>query len=346
MKSQSLSVISNIFGRLSKKYNSLTFPVKIIWAYSLILTPFLYFHENHLPLLVVFFLVLFSLAVSIALFGATLFLFQQFFKKGYNFLYELLYVLIVFLIVNWFGFFENRAGVILLIIIVGFFAFVRYMKFLVYYRILLIAMALFANGLVTFKSLQSAEIFLFNRTFKDKYGEMDKNLDNWEYSEEKRTLHNADIPLTLKIPEGMFFFNPKDLKIKEKTGSGQIAGILSSNEKDPNLYPYVRIFYVTGLTKATIPAIKEEYQSILDFEAHQGNIEEIKDQGNHVFPDRKWEGNFWTFYDVLRPRYSKTGFYIIPLQTGGYLIIDLKENLQEKEYHEKEVLEILNSVSE
>ena len=73
-------------------------------------------------------------------------------------------------------------------------------------------------------------------------------------------------------------------------------------------------------------------------------MEEIKNLGEHPHSEKKWQGNFWTFYDILRPRYSKTGFYIYPLKDGSYLIIDITENLVENQFHENEIEEIIKSI--
>ncbi|HNH57806.1 MAG TPA: hypothetical protein PK153_23600, partial [Leptospiraceae bacterium] len=81
-------------------------------------------------------------------------------------------------------------------------------------------------------------------------------------------------------------------------------------------------------------------------EKHQGNMEEIKNLGERLHPERKWQGNFWTFYDIIRPRYSKTGFYIYPLKEGSYLILDITENLVDKQFHENEIEEIITSIQQ
>lgn len=48
----------------------------------------------------------------------------------------------------------------------------------------------------------------------------------------------------------------------------------------------VRLFYVPEFIKADLETIKEEYNSILEFEKHQGNMEEIKNLGEHIHPEK------------------------------------------------------------
>lgn len=338
--------LSNIFGRVLKKYYSLSFLWKIISAYTLLAIPFLYIHESHLPWFVILILIVTTLIVSNStLFGSILVL-KRLFQKDFIIWQEAIYVVSVLLTVYAFGFFENQAGVIFLFFVLLFFLFYRAVRAVVYYRIILVGMAIFVNGLLTFKYLQFSEVYLFNRSIQTKYNTHEKDLTEWKYTEETRILQNDTIGLSLKLPKEYFFHNPKDLKMTEKTGTGQIAGILSSSQTDPNRYPLIRLFWVPEYIKVDPSTIQEEYSSILDFEKHQGNMEEIKNLGEKNHPERKWQGNFWTFYDVIRPRYSKTGFYIFPLKEGSFLIIDITENLVENQFHEKDIEEALMSIQQ
>ena len=307
---KSLTFLTNIFGRVIKKYNSLSFLQKIICIYTVLAIPFLYNHESHLPILVILILIITTLIVSLLTFFVSILILKRMFRKDFVFWQEILFLSVVLTIVYLFGFFDNEAGVIFLVFISLFFLFYRMVRAVVYYRIILVGMALFVNGLLTFKYLQFSEMYLFNRSFQDKYETNEKDLTQWDYDEKTRTLKNELIPITLYLPKDYFFYNPKDLKMKEKTGTGQVAGILSTGETNPNRYPLVRLFYVPKFIRVEASTIQEEYNSILEFEKHQGNMEEIKNLGEHTYPEKKWQGNFWTFYDILRPRYSKTGFYI------------------------------------
>lgn len=343
---KSLTFITNIFGLVAKKYNSLSFLTKIICAYTLLAVPFLYNHESHLPLMVVLILITTTLIVSILTFFVSIITLKYMFRHDFVFWQEVLYLVAIMGIVYAFGFLDNQAGIIFLFFVLLFLLFYRMIRGVVYYRIILVGMALFVNGLLTFKYLQFSEVYLFNRTFEEKYVTNKIDLTQWIYDESTRTLKNQAIPITLKLPKDYFFHNPKDLQMKEKTGTGQIAGILSSAETDPNRYPFVRLFYVPLYIKVDVNTIHDEYTTILDFEKHQGNIEEIKNLGEHIHNEKKWSGNFWTFYDILRPRYSKTGFYIYTLKDGSFLILDITENLVDQQFHETGIEEILNSITQ
>ncbi|HNH58128.1 MAG TPA: hypothetical protein PK153_25220, partial [Leptospiraceae bacterium] len=253
----------NIFGRVSKKYNSLSFLTKIISIYTLLAIPFLYAHESHLPWFVILILILTTLFVSLSTLFLSILILKKLFQKDFILWQEALYTVSVILIVYSFGFFENQAGVIFLLFVLLFFLFYRAVRVVVYYRIILVGMAIFVNGLLTFKYLQFSEIYLFNRSIQTKYNEHEMDLSQWSFSEETRILKNETLRLTLKLPKDFFFHNPKDLKMKEKTGTGQIAGILSSSQVDPNRYPLVRIFFVPEFIKVDSTTIREEYSSLI-----------------------------------------------------------------------------------
>jgi hypothetical protein len=70
-------------------------------------------------------------------------------------------------------------------------------------------MTIFVNGLLTFKYLQFSEMYLFNRSFENKYDTQEKDLTQWSYDEPTRTLKNESLSLSLKLPKDYFFHNPK-----------------------------------------------------------------------------------------------------------------------------------------
>ncbi|NUM42443.1 MAG: hypothetical protein HUU45_12520 [Leptospiraceae bacterium] len=61
------------------------------------------------------------------------------------------------------------------------------------------------------------------------------------------------------------------------------------------------------------------------------------------FLKKNWNGYFWAYFDPLRPRYAKTGFYFAPLPSGDALLLHLTENVT-KDFHEPKILEILESI--
>lgn len=333
----------NYFGKFTKKFDSLSFLNKILLSYISISIPFLYYHEKHLPIFAVLLLISTTLIISISTFLISIQIIKFLFKNEFNVLYEAIFVIISIWIIKLFGFLENQAGVIFLFFVMLIFLFFRFIRLKLYYQILLFGISIFINGLLSFKYLQYSEIFLFNKSLESKYQNETKDFTNWKFDEATRILSNEDIPLKIKLPTEYIFHNPKDLQIKEKTGTGQVAGILSSSP-DPNRYPLVRFFYVEPLINIEPSAVKEEVFNILNFEKTQGNIEEIKLLGDHIFEPKKWQGTFWTFYDIIRPRYSKTGFYIYTLKDGSSIVISITENLVEGKYHEDSIVEILSSI--
>jgi hypothetical protein len=338
-----LAPFINYFGKFTKKFDSLSFLNKILLCYIVISIPFLYFHEKHLPFFAVSLLISTTLIVSISTFLISIQIIKFIFKNEFNLFYEFGFVFFSVWLIKLFGFLDNQAGIIFLFFVIVIFLFFRFIRLKLYYQILLIGIFIFINGLLTFKYLQYSEIFLFNKSLESKYQNEAKDFTNWKFDEKTRMLSNEDIPLKLKLPTEFVFHNPKDLEIKEKTGTGQVAGILSSSA-DPNRYPLIRLFYVEPLINIEPAAIKEEVFNILNFEKTKGNIEEIKLLGEHIFEEKKWTGNFWTFYDIIRPRYSKTGFYVYTLKDGSSIVISIMENLVEGKYHEATIEEILSSI--
>ena len=335
------SLVINI-GKITKKFDSLSFLQKILFAYIFISVPFLYYHEKHLPILAILALIISTLIISIITFLVFVQVLKFLFKNEFHPIYEILYFGVGIYLVYLFGFLDNQAGNIFLFFIICIFLFYRIFKLRVYYQIILIGVSIFINGLLSFKYLQYSEIFLFNKSLESKYSNEKKDFSNWELDEKTNIATNKDVPIQILKPEGFYFHNPKDLKQDETTGTGQILGIITDSIK-VNSYPQVRLFYVEALVNVELGTLKEEFENILNFEKSQGQMEEIKYLGEHEF-EKIGKGHFWTFYDVIRPRYSKTGFYLLKLNDGSSVIITVTENLVEKEYHEDKILDILNSI--
>ncbi|MCB1180324.1 MAG: hypothetical protein KDK36_22280, partial [Leptospiraceae bacterium] len=207
--------------------------------------PFIYFHENHLPLLVIILLILVALPVGLGIaFLSILFLKILFQKEGVNFLYEALFLIGGLIIVFFLGLLDNRAGVLFLIIASIIYGFFRFFQMVLFYRILLFGFIILLNGLLTFKTLQGVELALFSMTTQNKYDVEGPNPELWKIDEESSIVTHETLNLRFKLPEGFFFHNPKDLKFTDKSGAGKFMGVVSSSLKDPNTYPLFRIFYL------------------------------------------------------------------------------------------------------
>lgn len=280
------------------------------------------------------------------LFLVTIFILKLLFQKEFRPSFEIVYVALFLTLIYFVGFLDNAGGGLFLAFILGISLFYRLIKSVVYFRITLIGMAILLNGLLTFKFLQSAEIFLLYQSTRNRYEMKEINLNHWKYDEKARRLSNEDIPLYLTLPEGSYFFKPDDLDLKEKTGTGQVAGIVSVSDTNPNLYPYVRLFLIPAYVTVDIDTIRSEISSLIDVAVHRGEMNEIKPIGDQKLLSKKWPGYFWIFYDIIRPRYAKTGFYLMTLKSGDRILIHMMENIVKGQFHEKEIIELLESISE
>lgn len=278
----------------------------------------------------------------------TLKLYGKILAQGFHPIYEFLVIAIFLIALSISGFMENSAGVVFLLIF-GFLSFIlRFAKVRLYYNITILAMLLLSNGLLSFVALQKMEIFTAYNLFRSRFQFTEVDLSGWKWKEDSRELSNLSIPIRLQVPDEMYFHNPKDLDLKESTGSGQIAGILSSSDHDPNSYPFVRIFFFPAYIPINESEIKEEVLKFIEFQGKQGEMEEV----NEIQPNRdiRFYGRiptnaFWTFFDIIRPRYAKTGFYFLPAPSGSKVLLHITENLEKGEYHEKKIQKILQSIN-
>ena len=318
---------------------------RVLFWYILLAIPFLYYHEKHLPFPIIILLVSLAILVSIIIVFCSFYLLGFIFKWDFFWVVEGLYLGISLLILHFLGILENRGGRVFLFFIFLLFLIFRITRNRVYYRSILFGFAILINGLLTFQVLSNTEILIFHYMFREKYSEETEDFTKWDFDEKRNMIRNTSIPLEFTIPRGLFFHNPKDLSYKDKTGSGQIVGIFSSSEKDPNIYPYIRIFIVGGYKVIEQSIVKEEYSQVLEFESQRGEIESIKMLGENKSENHKtWEGFFWTFFDLMRPRYSKAGFYLINMGNGNHVVLDIRENLIEDKFHEEVIENLLDSL--
>ncbi|MDX1961429.1 MAG: hypothetical protein SFU98_22860 [Leptospiraceae bacterium] len=297
-----------------------------------------------MPALIILVLILVTLFVAITLSILSIYVLGQIFKRESILLPELGFIVASIVLIAFLGLLENRAGVIFLIFSIILYAFFRYLGQTVIHRSILFGLLILVNGLVSFKALQGSEFLIFYYSMKDKYTEGGLEIGEWEKDEKKKVFSNSKIPIQLTLPEGFFFHDPKKLGLKEETGTGKIAGVVSPSVTDPNEFPYIRFFILSGLTKIDFETIINEYSQVLDFEVHRGEIESLKFLGASKLESKNWEGRFWAYFDILKPRTSKAGFYLIPLSSGNFLLIDIREAMMESTAHEVEVQKILDSI--
>ncbi len=315
--------------------------ISIVYLFTAFI--FIFYHESHLPLFVIILLALSTLFFSLLLLLTGYYFFKFLFGERNNPFFEILFLAILIAVFYKLGFMDFEGGLFFLLITIVIAYFFKFTGSALYFKISLIGISILCVGLLTFKYLQANEKVLFYYFNKSKYGELEKDFTNWTYDKDTRILANSEIPLNCKLPEEFIFYNPKDLDLKDKTGAGQIAGILSTGATDPNLYPYIRIFFLPRNINMDKEQVRLEFSKLLEIGVNRGEFEEVKELGAKSHP-KKWEGHFWIYFDPIRPRHAKTGFYFVTLPSGDKLVLHLTENVT-KEFHEPKIREILESIN-
>lgn len=335
--------IWRIFSPFVQRFHRFSLLKKISIVYLFIVFIFIFYHESHLPWFIILLLAFSTLIFTLLLFLFGYGLFRFLFGNKGNLFFEILFLSVLSVVLYTLGFLEYSGGNLFLLIVIAIAFFFKFTNSILYYRISLIGLSILSVGLVTFYYLQANEKFLFYYFNQSKYGEIEKDFTKWKFNESTKELSNSEIPIKFKLPESFQFYNPKDLDLKEKTGAGQIAGIISIGAVDPNLYPFVRIFFLPKSINMSEEQIYSEFSKLLEVGVNRGEFEELKELGKKPFLKKNWNGYFWAYFDPLRPRYAKTGFYFAPLPSGDALLLHLTENVT-KDFHEPKILEILESI--
>ncbi|TGK21216.1 hypothetical protein EHO61_05055 [Leptospira fluminis] len=340
------------------KLQEFSFTKKLFIVYSIFALYFLLYHESHLPLFWMVSLALVGYLASTVLFWGIVYSYRKLEAKvvipaiitevGISRpttalvpWIEAALFLISILICYSTEFFANRSGLLFFIIYCIGALSVRFLENKIYYKAGFLGVLILASGLGSFKALQFTENWVAYILFKPAFQE--KDLTRWNFDETTRMVSNPDLKLSLKLPEDFYFHNPKNLTWENKTGTGQIAGIISTSDSDPNRYPYIRIFYVPQPYVEIDPLISE-FKKYLDLLVSRGDIEELNELEHEDF-DNRYSGKFWTFYDVLRPRYAKTGIFVLSeTNEGDSLLFNVTESLIKDRRHEESVEAILTSV--
>lgn len=344
---------------LLKKLQELSFTRKLFIVYSVFALYFLFYHESHLPLFWMISLALIGYLASTLLFWGIVFSYRKlesavevpaiFAEVGISrpptalvpWIEAGLFLLSV-LVCYLTEFFDNRSGILFFTIYCLCVFSVRFLENKIYYKAGFLGVLVLASGLGSFKALQFTEAWVAYLHFKPSFQE--QNLTRWNFDESTRILSNPDLRLSLKLPEDFYFHNPKDLTWEDKTGTGQIAGVISTSDKDPNRYPYIRIFH-TPQPYLEIDPLIAEFKKYLDLLVSRGDIEELNELEHEDFNNR-YSGKFWTFYDVLHPRYAKTGIFVLSeTNQGDSLLFHVTESLIKNRRHEESVETILSSVT-
>jgi len=313
----------------------------VILAYACISLPFFIFHEWHLPWNYILFLSIFALVLGGMLIYGTLFLIKSYWLNPYHPLIELI-VFIIFILALWTSeIFEFRAGKVFCFILITIFTLVRLVKAEFFLKILIASFLLVGNGLLSFKALQSVEIVSSYFLFKNKYKFEEVNLNEWVKND--NSYWNEEIKLGFTLNEEFVFYYPRDLKLENQTGAGQIAGLIGSSDNDPNRYPFIRMFYFPSYVPFELAQASEEISLYLKMQVSKEEIEDLQEIVSEEKTIQNIGSKFWTFFDLLRPRYAKTGFILIENLAHDKILLHITENLEKDQPHEPGLDFILKS---
>ncbi|MCZ8154889.1 MAG: hypothetical protein O9264_02140 [Leptospira sp.] len=312
-----------------------------ISAYVMISLPFFIYHEWHLPWHYIIFLSSFAVILGAILIYGTLFLISVYWNEPYHPLIELI-VFIIFIFALWMSdIFAFRAGKVFFFLFMGLVFLVRLTKVEFFLKILITSILLLGTSLLSFRGLQYVEVASAYILFKNKYSFEEVDLNKWEQKES--FYWNEEIKVGFTLTEDFILFLPKDLELEEKTGAGQIAGIIGSSDTDPNKYPFIRMFYFPAYVPFEIQEAIQEFSALLKMQVSKQEIEDLQE----IVSDEKSILNigskFWTFYDTLRPRYAKTGFILVENLHHDKLLLHITENLEKGQNHEAGIESLLKS---
>ncbi len=313
----------------------------VILAYIFISLPFFVYHEWHLPWHYISFLSLFAVILSGLLIYGTLFLVKAYWQEPYHPLIEIAAVSI-FIFSLWLSeIFMFRAGNVFFVLFLLLLALVRLLKVDFFVKILFASILILGNGLLSFRGLQGVEIVSSYFLFKNKYKFEEVDLNKWEKKENQ--YWNEEIKVGFNLTEEFIFYLPKDLELENKTGAGQIAGLIGSSDTDPNRYPFIRLFFFPSYVPFELDQAVQEVSLLLKMQVSKQEIEDLQEIVTQEKTIVNIGSKFWTFYDSLRPRYAKTGFILIETLNHDKILMHITENLEKGQDHEPGIETILKS---
>ncbi|EOQ88980.1 hypothetical protein LEP1GSC202_1064 [Leptospira yanagawae serovar Saopaulo str. Sao Paulo = ATCC 700523] len=340
---QILSKIKNQASGFFTQFFSPSTTRNLLLLYTILVVPFFVYHESHLPWHYIFVLCFISLVVGLLITYVSLYLIQLYWKETFHPFIEI-GVLILFIFALWLTeILVFEAGTVFLFLFITLAFFIRILQLTEYARLLLAFCLVASNALISFKALQGAEIYSAYLLFKNKYHIEEKDLNKWEITN-NNDYWNEELQIGFTLPEGMFFYKPEDLTLENKTGVGQIAGLLSFSDHDAERYPFVRIFYFPDYVGFQKEQAIQEFSEFLKIQVSKGDIEDLQEIQQKEIQDFILVSKFWTFYDLMRPRYSKTGFMIFENANHDKLLLHITENLEKGEIHEQVIREFLSSI--
>ncbi|MBM9590509.1 hypothetical protein JWG41_08660 [Leptospira sp. 201903075] len=315
----------------------------LLTLYALIAIPFFIYHESHLPWHYISALCFVSLCVGLCITYASLYVINRYWAETFHPLIEL-GVAVIFIFALWLTeILVFEAGTVFLFLFIAITFLIRVLHLEAYARLLLAACLIASNALISFKALQGAEVLSAYLLFKNKYQIEEKDLNGWTVTENNQ-YWNDELQFGFTLPEGFYFFKPENLTMENKTGAGQIAGLLAFSDHDAERYPFVRIFYFPDYLGFQENQAISEFSEFLKIQVSKGDIEDIQEIQQKELEPFIVTSKFWTFYDLLRPRYAKTGFILVETSNHDKLLLHITENLEKGEIHEQGIREFLASI--
>ncbi|EMJ88264.1 hypothetical protein [Leptospira meyeri] len=341
-----LQILSKIKNHASGFFTTFFVPKtsrNLLLLYSIVAIPFFIYHESHLPWHYIFVLCLISLIVGLFITYVSLYVIQRYWAETFHPFIEL-GVVVLFIFSLWLAeVLVFEAGTVFLFLLVAIAFLIRVLRLEEYARLLVAACLIASNALIAFKALQGAEVLSAYLLFKNKYQIEEKDLNDWVIKDNNQ-YWNEELQFGFTLPQGFYFFKPEDLSLENKTGAGQIAGLLAFSDQDAERYPFVRIFYFPDYLGFQENQAIAEFSEFLKIQVSKGDIEDIQEIQQKELEPSIVTSKFWTFFDLLRPRYAKTGFILVETSNHDKLLFHITENLEKGEIHEQGIREFLSSM--
>ena len=340
INSMQANYLKNLFIFPFRRFN---FFQKTVLFFSLVTWFFLIWHEKHLPWLFILLLSSGALLSALILF----FLLSLWIKATWHkftFFQQITTLAAVFIVLYLTNFLSARGGWIFISFYLGIAAAFFGLGRKDYYYFAIVGLLVLTLSILTFSVLQYAEAYTSYRLSLARTGLQEETLENWIFDDKTRILQNQQLNLSVLLPEEMYHFNSSELSVKNKAGVGLLTLAISTSPTDPDRYPGIRLFYLPSSVQFDEAAMHREFTEYLSVQEKKNMLNELKELQPYTDNILKLQGNFWVFYDLLRPRYAKTGYYILPLENKGNLLIHITENLEKESYHEKVIEDIIESI--
>ena len=293
-----------------------------VFSYIFLVSLFLSFSFSSFFSLSSFFFFLSYFFIYAIFLSLLYFIFEYVLKFYYNIYFEFLFTSIVFIS---FYLFEFNLFLIFLIIVYLFF---RIKRLYFYSKIVLFSFFTYIYIFFTFQLINISEVYLSNYFLS--------NSKNQFYVKNNKIIRSKNYLTEFRIPKNLYFHPLYKLKkIDHNFKIGSLKFILSSSEVDTTFYPLIKVFKVDKSSSFNTRKIEDFFLLYLDSLKENDLIDELQ-----KIKSKNSKIQFWTFYDKIRPRYSKIGFVLYE-NKGELYFIQIIENLKLNQEHETVIKEFL-----